>query len=345
MIENLRLQGFRCFNRLEIDHLSDINLVAGKNNSGKTSLLEAVFLLGSAGNARMASDPHIVRGLEHGTLVESGWNVWDQLFNGLNTGSTIEIAGTHSTYGNMELQISSSWQPQTEIPLDRTETDYTDDCTLTFTYFDDSDVGSDSHIHIRGNKFEIEQPTNGSKFPAILLLPRLRRSLHDDASRLANLRRQKRGEILLSAMKAVEPRLESIEVIYSNGKPMIWGDIGLSELVPLPSMGEGMTRIASLVLAIGTTPHGLVLVDEIENGFHHSVLDDVWRAVDEAAGLFHVQVFATTHSLECVEAAHESLSADRFNLHRLEYFDEIIRCVTYEHESIDAAVRHGLDVR
>ena len=345
MIENLRLHGFRCFNRLEIDHLSDINLIAGKNNSGKTSLLEAVFLLGGAGNARMASDPHVVRDLELGTISESGWNVWDQLFSRLDTRSAIEIAGTHSNYGNLELQISSSWQPQTEVPLDRTEIDYSDDCTLTFTYFDNSDVGTDSHIHIKGDKFEIEQPTHGSKFPSIILLPRLRRSLHDDASRLATLRRQKQSDILLSAMKAVEPRLESIEVIYSNGSPMIWGDIGLSELVPLPSMGEGMTRIASLVLAIGTTPNGLVLVDEIENGFHHSVLADVWRAVDEAAGLFHVQVFATTHSLECVESAHESLSADRFSLHRLEFLDGISRCVTYEHESIDAAVRHGLDVR
>ena len=345
MIESLRIRGFRCFKELEIEHLSDINLIAGKNNSGKTSLLEAVFLLGGAGNARMASDPHVVRGLEHGTLGESEWNVWNQFFNGLDMGSTIEIAGIHSKYGKMDLQISSSWQPQTEVPLDRPETDYSDDCTLTFTYFDYTGIGTDNHIHIRGDKFEIDQSTHGFPFPAIILVPRLRRSMHDDASRFANLRRQKRGDILLSAMKAVEPRLESIEVIYSNGSPMIWGDIGLSELVPLPSMGEGMTQIARLVLAIGTTPNGLVLVDEIENGFHHSVLADVWRAVDEAARLFRAQVFATTHSLECVEAAHESLSDERFSLHRLEFAEGTSRCVTYERESIDAAVRHGLDVR
>lgn len=345
MIESLRIHGFRCFNRLEINHLSDVNLIAGMNNSGKTSLLEAVFLLGGAGNARMASDPHVVRGLEQGTLSESGWNVWDQLFNRLDTASTIEIAGTHSKFGELELHISLSWQPQTEVTLDRSEMSYTDDCRLTFTYFDNSDTGSDSHIHMREDKFVIEQHTHGSQFPEIILLPRLRRSLHDDASRLANLKRQKRGEILLSAMKAVEPRLESIEVIYSNGSPMIWGDIGLSELIPLPSMGEGLTQIARLVLAIGTTPNGLVLVDEIENGLHHSVLADVWRAVDEAAKLFQVQVFATTHSLECVDAAHETLSAERFSLHRLEYVEGLVRCVTYESESIDAAVRHGLDVR
>ena len=88
---------------------------------------------------------------------------------------------------------------------------------------------------------------------------------------------------------------------------MIWGDIGLPELVPLPAMGEGMTQIAWLVLAIASMPDGVVLVDEIENGIHHSVLPDVWRAIDEAAKQFHTQIFATTHSFECVMAAHESL--------------------------------------
>ena len=64
---------------------------------------------------------------------------------------------------------------------------------------------------------------------------------------------------------------------------MIWGDIGLPELIPLPVMGEGMTKIASLVLAIATAKGGIVLVDEIENGLHHSVLPKVWETVDRAA--------------------------------------------------------------
>ena len=110
-------------------------------------------------------------------------------------------------------------------------------------------------------------------------------------------------------------------------------------------MGEGMTLIARLVLAIASVPDGVVLVDEIENGIHHSILPDVWPVVDEAARQFRTQIFATTHSLECVTAAHESLSTDRFCLHRLEVADGTSRCVTYEPDSIRAAIQHGLEVR
>ena len=159
------------------------------------------------------------------------------------------------------------------------------------------------------------------------------------------LRRQKQGDLLVKALQVVDPRLQSIEDNSSSGIPMIWGDIGLSELVPLSVMGEGMAQIARLVLAIASTPNGVVLVDEVENGFHHSVLPDIWRAVDTAAKQFRTQVFATTHSFECVTAAHASLSTDRFRLHRLETDGEMSRCVTYEPDSIDAAVRHGLEVR
>ena len=97
---------------------------------------------------------------------------------------------------------------------------------------------------------------------------------------------------------------------------MIWGDIGLSELVPLPAMGEGITQIARLVLAIASAPDGVVLVDKVENGIHHSVLPDVWRAIDEVAKQFRTQIFATTHSFECIEVAHQALGPDGFLLHR-----------------------------
>ena len=135
------------------------------------------------------------------------------------------------------------------------------------------------------------------------------------------LRRKKQGALLLKALQIVEPRLQSIEENSSSGIPMIWGDIGLSELVPLSAMGEGMTQIARLVLAIASVPDGIVLIDEVENGIHHSVLPDVWRAIDEAAKQFHTQVFATTHSFECIEAAHQALGPDGFLLHRLEASD------------------------
>ena len=87
-------------------------------------------------------------------------------------------------------------------------------------------------------------------------------------------------------------------------------------------------------------------MDEIETGLHHTVLSDVWRAVDEAAQQFDTQIVATTHSYECIRAAHEALgSGDGFLLHRLEASDKGNRCVTYWPDNIGAAIRHNLEVR
>ena len=150
---------------------------------------------------------------------------------------------------------------------------------------------------------------------------------------------------MVSALRIVEPRLQSVEVNSASGVPMIWGDIGLPELVPLPMMGEGMTRIARLILAISAAPGGVVLVDEVENGLHYSALGKVWKAIGEAARQFNTQVVASTHSFECMEAAHQSLDAEDFLVHRLENSDEAIRCITLESEQIRATVEHNLEIR
>jgi AAA15 family ATPase/GTPase len=113
-------------------------------------------------------------------------------------------------------------------------------------------------------------------------------------------------------------------------------------------MGEGMARLASLVLAIGNAQGGVVLVDEIENGLHHSILPQVWQAIDKVSRQFATQVFATTHSLECITAAHQAFSESEhyaFRLHRLERVQDTIRAITYDQEALAAAIDTGLEVR
>ena len=83
-------------------------------------------------------------------------------------------------------------------------------------------------------------------------------------------------------------------------------------------MGEGMTRIARIILGFKAEMRGgILLVDDIDDGLH-SALPDVWKVIAQAARDFDVQVFATTHSYECVSDAYKALGADGFVLHRLE---------------------------
>ncbi len=350
MLERLQIRNFRGFNALKIDSLSSINLIAGKNNSGKTSLLEAIALLVGAGDARLARNVNIIRGLESERSVSPAMigSLWKQLFSDLNLERAIEIEGEHTSHGQLALKITSERQATSETALDLMEEtsvlDHFSEHSLAFQYIESSEKCIKSQIRVKGQEFEISQPTTNPSLGAIVLLSRTR-NIHRDAVRLGQLRKKKQGDLLLKALKIIEPKLQSIEDNSSSGTPMIWGDIGLSELVPLPAMGEGMTQIARLVLAIASMPNGVVLIDEVENGIHHSVLPDVWQAIDEAAKQSHTQIFATTHSFECIEAAHQALGAGGFLLHRLEASDAENRCVTYEPDTIDAAIRHNLEVR
>ena len=346
MLKRLQIQNFRGFNALKIDPLSRINLIAGKNNSGKTSLLEAILLLSSAGNAQEAANPDVIRGIKLGAPVQDLF--WQQIFYNLDMKDHIEIRGCHESRGELTLEITAERQPTTEIPLERTDgisaVNLFDERSLTFQYSDSENKKIKSHIRIEGQMLKGAHPDINVCFHTIILLSRSR-NIDEDAKSLGQLRRQKQGDLLLKALQIIEPKLQSVEENSSSGTSMIWGDIGLSELVPLPAMGEGMTQIARVVLAIASVPKGAVLIDEVENGIHHSVLPDVWQAIDEAAKQFQTQVFATTHSFECVEAAHQALGSDGFRLHRLEARDAENRCVTYAPDSIAAAIKHGLEVR
>jgi len=157
----------------------------------------------------------------------------------------------------------------------------------------------------------------------------------------------RQGE-LVSSLQKLEPRLERLSLIVIAGEPEIHGDLGQQRLVPIAYIGEGFRRLLSILLAIANCQGGAVLIDEIENGIHHSILEDVWSAIAEMARKADVQVFATTHSYECITAAHRAFQSDGtydLRLHRLERENDQVRSVTYDQESLETSVAFHWEVR
>lgn len=104
----------------------------------------------------------------------------------------------------------------------------------------------------------------------------------------------------------------------------------------------------AIVLAIANAPNGVVLIDEIENGLHYSVQSKVWRAIAQAARVSNVQVFATTHSWECLVKAHEAFAEDEIydlRWHRLQNVSGEIQAVSHDREMIEAALYSGVEIR
>src|SRR5262249_48001630 len=128
-----------------------------------------------------------------------------------------------------------------------------------------------------------------------------------DEALFGAIEKGKRQEEIMPALSFIDRRLKRLSLAPLAGESVIHGDVeGLRQLVPLPFMGEGMRRVLSIVLAIANAQGGIVLIDEIENGLHYSVQKQVWQAIGAAARQANVQIFATTHSWECIQAAHQA---------------------------------------
>ncbi|TMQ28158.1 MAG: ATP-binding protein, partial [Deltaproteobacteria bacterium] len=106
----------------------------------------------------------------------------------------------------------------------------------------------------------------------------------------------------IDALRLIEPQIERIAISESDGtiaKVLLRGADGP---VPLGTLGEGVSRILTLALHLALTQHGFLLIDEIENGLHWSVMPKVWRFVVETEGL--AELHRTNPSLAAHVAVH-----------------------------------------
>ena len=146
----------------------------------------------------------------------------------------------------------------------------------------------------------------------------------------------------------LEPRLVDLALSMQGGKPIVKGNIGLQEYQPLFYMGEGINKLLTSVLAIASYPGGAVLVDEIENGFHHSVLSGIWRVIIEAAQRHDTQLFISTHSYECMQAAHEAsaeFDEPPCAFYRLERLEDEIFTIALSPDTLEIAFEQDLEIR
>ena len=352
MFESLKIRNYRVFKDLEMSGLHRVNLIAGRNNTGKTSLLEAIFLLCGAGNPRLGANGNVLRAADFGD--ESNLRpleiVWKNMFHALDVDRPIEIEGVHSERGTLKLAVSlEAWRGSSQIAtgvFDGAPTSQVSNGkALTFRYKDRScaDEAQVGQVRLVPAGLEVNQSDTPNPMGARIVFSRTG-DVRDDAKLLGDLRLRKHGDFLLDALRIIEPKLASVEVVYMGGTPMIWGDIGLSELVPLPAMGEGMTRLARMVLGMSAVPGGVLLVDEVEKGIHHSAMIKALKAIRGAAERFDTQVFATTHSFECIEKAVEAFTVEGFRFFRMSKVKGN-RAVSHLPEQVDLAVRLPMEIR
>ena len=368
MYRSFTIKNFRCFDELTIEGMGRINLIAGKNNVGKTALLEALWVHHGKVNPDLCSRIEGFRGLEQ----LNPESFLGNLFHSFDRGLSIILSAQGSWQDTpRRLEVWAEDPSSFEIPLRDTGGSHLDTQTNASRILRSSDVvvmeyssAQEETIRSKGRLVERQlgpgsrevslemfyhegQPTTGH--PIGVLLTGLRPSVsNEDIKRFSDLEVQNSQNGIVEILQEVEPRLKRLAVVSIGVTPTIYAEIGLGRLVPLQLLGEGMSRIFSFALAIASAPGGVVLVDEIENGIHHSVMEKVWKAIGAFARSYDVQLFATTHSYECIGAAYRAFEADEEDELRLFRIERTLegkyRSVKFDRERLGSVLQFNMEV-
>lgn len=355
MLRKFSARNFRCFKKLDIEPLARVNLIVGENNVGKTALLEALFLHLNPAKPEAPLGVNHSRGAR-GNDAET-WEELEWVFHAKQTADPIELVGVTDQDHECTLRMrladprerllyipENDGARQIDADMQRAVV-HSSVLTLEYTDHTGHEFSAQAHLTVGGiSAISADIPEQG-RVALVLKNPRFS---DEHAKRYSNLALMGREEELLPALQAIDPRIQRLELLFPANKPMLYIDDGNDQLVPLTYMGEGLGYVLSWQLAILTAKDGTVLIDEVENGLHYSALADVWKAIDAAARDSNVQVFATTHSWECVVAAQNAFAEsgdDDFRLHRLERRDGDIVAITYDQEQLATSIELNLEVR
>lgn len=359
MITSATIENFKCFKRLNFPDLSRITLLGGRNNVGKTATLEALAIFYGRVGPRMFYRYLAWRGIR-GISNEPDF-VMAPLFRNYQVDNKISISivddGREET---MEIEFHPSYQHRA-IEKSLTEKDNANlsdgidenvypPYIVDITYKSKGEAVRKAQIindaaisEVRGDQ-SLLYPQN------VVYVGVATRSYSDsDVFRFGQLDIIGKQDIILAALRILEPRLHNLSSIAVGQKPLIHGDIGIGRKIPIAHMGEGMGRLLSIALAIAVNKNGLILIDEFEHGIHHSAMPKIWESISKMAQEFNCQIISTTHSYECLQAAFEGTSnaglADEFRYIRLDRNEQNIVAKTFTHPMIGAAIDRGWEVR
>ena len=361
MLRTLSIHNFKCFEEFILGPLARFNLITGENDTGKTALLEALFLHIGGRNPVLATNINTFRGMEGPPSSPEAF--WGWHFRNLDFGRPIQLKGCWDGGGEDLLEISlekgtTSTQdlpggPEGAAGVQRTS-EGTAESHLAYTYTpaQGGPIHGSSKIQRRDLPGKVEcrvvTESGAEQEETAHFLGSRFRVFSADAQRLSQLISQRKRTQVVEALKLLDSRISDVNVEVNQGRHLITADIGLPRMMPLPYAEEGLTRFLSIVISLLSLPGGMLLIDEIENSLHHTVLFRVLKALMELAKQEQVQIVATTHSRECVDAFYKasvSFMERELALFRIERHNSERRLIHYDQESLETAIQAEFEVR
>jgi len=364
MIKKITIENFRCFDKLKVVGFERVNLISGKNNAGKTALLEAIFL-NSAPRSDTVYSLRQVRREQVSFSKVFPERTWTNFFFEQNENSKILIEATLENGDSKAVDIFIEEALKSMLVQDSFQEDKDSEeknkSEVIFSATESSVSALNISTRLNNVKtFETQVISSAKGIVAIRDLKAsdgknvsfipsfLRVSNRDLTSEFDKARLNERDDEVLKAFKSIDNSITEVES-FSIGEPTIYLKREGKGRLPLSLFGDAINRIADIILKIVNTENSIVLIDEIENGIHHSNQVYFWNILYKLANELNVQIFATTHSLEMTQAfikaglEHEN-SAAHFELVRQAKTGKIV-AIKRDLDTLDYGISHNEEVR
>lgn len=349
MINSLEIKNFRCFKELKLGGLKRFNILVGESGSGKTALLESIFMLGG-GSPEVYLRLRRWRGSDGSIKLTGSRSSYESLFRDLffNFDQTSEarLRLQDSVSGVRSLVISYRGQQSFEAPLRRPIENVflVDPIVFHWTFgkksFESKVQVKDGAINLAGF---------ADVYAAWLLSPTI--GPENLAQHFSDLSKKGKAQAIIEELKKQYPSVRDVTLESLVGELLIYASVEeLDEKIPIGLLSSGMNKYFSILIAIASNPGGVVLIDEFENGFYFKQLTPFLRSIFMFCEQQNVQIIASTHSYELLQAMlplleEDETREDRVTLLRAERSGRESHIKRIEGSSYRAAIEEHFEVR
>lgn len=348
MFHNIEINRFRGIKYTKIGGLKQINLFFGKNNCGKSSLLDAIFLISGISNPKLPLNVNIIRNYRR--LEQSDMKLD---FYSLDMSSPIVIKAENDEIRELKISVIESSSSKVNLlgeDNNVASTELDNKYGLLLKYKVDNRAYESSIImsHSSDNSLEqrIKMPAHyKEKLICRYLNPKF--DFNTSINGLVEVIKNKDEDFIVNALRLIEPRIK--DFVLSQDEVLV--DIGLEKRIPINMMGDGARKILSILTSIYECKNGMVLIDELSNGFHYSVMKGLWRSIFSVAQKNNVQIFATTHDLDSIKGLRDAAVSCKeygnsiacFKLQSVKNAE--LKSYQYSLDSVDYSLTQDIEIR
>ena len=353
--KNIKINNFRGIDHLEIDDFSRVNVFLGQNNSGKSSILEALFLLSGMSNPDLPLSLNKARTRNFRTAYLQDTRY--QFYN-LDLNNTPEFYADQFDGISRHLQMKLLYTDSDEMMLQSIDEPLilSDSVKMPNTIEMLFDITSSSGTKFFRSSLFVNQSDVPSrqepskeyveKNMAVLFSSDLLSSnLNND---LSELFKRKQKDALLNILSRFDNRINAIEILNND---VYIGYSDVEEMLPLSMSGDGLRRFLNLVAGSANPTNTTILIDEIDNGLHYSAYKKLWEALFALTVSTDKQIFVTTHSKEALQKLNQMLAehSEYQNEMRLYTIENTLKkgfqAYKYTYEGLSGACENDVELR